>query len=324
MAGRRRLPEISADAEALIDSLIATGRAERRRRPWLVWVPQWNTLDDEERQLLVAARRSAERHLEVQRRAARNRETARKAREKREAAARAERRRAVAKRRAWLTSKVPAFDNAQRWERVAWHEAYDRRHFPPHLSTILGITVGLILTFAAENVLIGVAAGLLSSAFVKRVERRVVRAAARRLLDVFAEAREQSRRIPRNLREAVIARDRGECVYCGANEDLHIDHIHPHSRGGTTVLGNLQILCSTCNIRKGTLSDVHARELLGSRPKEALAQELAVVGAQPSPSHLLAVRWFRRLRSRSDPHKIARRRFRNVTARRRPSDELGR
>lgn len=37
---------------------------------------------------------------------------------------------------------------------------------------------------------------------------------------------------------------------CGSTEKLCIDHIFPVSRGGFTVLNNLQVLCEKCNLRK--------------------------------------------------------------------------
>jgi hypothetical protein len=49
----------------------------------------------------------------------------------------------------------------------------------------------------------------------------------------------------------VLARDR-QCVRCGDTVDLTIDHIIPRIRGGKNVLENLQILCRTCNSRKGS------------------------------------------------------------------------
>jgi 5-methylcytosine-specific restriction endonuclease McrA len=55
-------------------------------------------------------------------------------------------------------------------------------------------------------------------------------------------------------RALVLMRDGAKCRLCGANPQsgalLHVDHIMPWSRGGETVLENLQILCQQCNIGK--------------------------------------------------------------------------
>jgi hypothetical protein len=66
----------------------------------------------------------------------------------------------------------------------------------------------------------------------------------------------QPRRINWRLRAAVLIRDNCLCRMCGASPakdpavTLHVDHIEPWSKGGTTTLDNLQTLCSTCNIGK--------------------------------------------------------------------------
>jgi len=41
------------------------------------------------------------------------------------------------------------------------------------------------------------------------------------------------------------------CVHCGTKENLSIDHIKPVSKGGTDDIDNLQILCKSCNSKKG-------------------------------------------------------------------------
>jgi 5-methylcytosine-specific restriction endonuclease McrA len=58
--------------------------------------------------------------------------------------------------------------------------------------------------------------------------------------------------IPKDMRWIVWERDNFTCVFCGARRYLHIDHIKPESKGGKTVLSNLQTLCKQCNIKKGS------------------------------------------------------------------------
>lgn len=61
------------------------------------------------------------------------------------------------------------------------------------------------------------------------------------------------------LRFKVLSRDRFTCQGCGASPatsagvELHVDHIVPWSRGGETVIENLQTLCSKCNLGKSNL-----------------------------------------------------------------------
>ena len=41
------------------------------------------------------------------------------------------------------------------------------------------------------------------------------------------------------------------CGDCGTVDDLTVDHIIPIAHGGTNDLENLQVLCNSCNCRKG-------------------------------------------------------------------------
>lgn len=62
----------------------------------------------------------------------------------------------------------------------------------------------------------------------------------------------QKAKITRQIRAAVLAIHGDSCKHCGSREDITMDHIRPESRGGRTVLANLQPLCRPCNSRKGT------------------------------------------------------------------------
>ena len=68
-----------------------------------------------------------------------------------------------------------------------------------------------------------------------------------------------SRTINWRLRFIVMKRDNFKCVKCGRSPSndptvvLHIDHIKPWSKGGETVLENLETLCMVCNIGKSNI-----------------------------------------------------------------------
>ena len=59
------------------------------------------------------------------------------------------------------------------------------------------------------------------------------------------------------LRYEIFHRDNFKCKRCGdspaINNEciLHIDHIKPHSKGGSSHKNNLQTLCRSCNQGKG-------------------------------------------------------------------------
>lgn len=57
--------------------------------------------------------------------------------------------------------------------------------------------------------------------------------------------------VTRAQRQRIMERDGFVCRACGAEDALCIDHILPISRGGDSADENLQVLCSSCNTRKG-------------------------------------------------------------------------
>jgi len=58
------------------------------------------------------------------------------------------------------------------------------------------------------------------------------------------------------LKVQVLMRDGNKCRLCGitvTGDNIHFDHIFPWSKGGETVLENIQVLCETHNLAKGNL-----------------------------------------------------------------------
>ena len=59
------------------------------------------------------------------------------------------------------------------------------------------------------------------------------------------------RMIPTVIKLKVWERDGGRCTRCGANDDLHYDHIIPFSKGGSSLTEqNIQLLCAHHNLEK--------------------------------------------------------------------------
>ena len=66
-----------------------------------------------------------------------------------------------------------------------------------------------------------------------------------------AASREQ---ISKRTRFDVFHRDGFKCRYCGRGQEdgvkLHVDHVHPVSKGGTNDMGNYVTACADCNLGK--------------------------------------------------------------------------
>jgi hypothetical protein len=57
--------------------------------------------------------------------------------------------------------------------------------------------------------------------------------------------------IPTAVKLEVWQRDRGQCVVCGATNELHFDHDVPWAKGGSSLVSeNVQLLCARHNIAK--------------------------------------------------------------------------
>ena len=77
---------------------------------------------------------------------------------------------------------------------------------------------------------------------------------------------------PPGLRNDLLKRQRGYCVYCRRRLrriQSHIDHILPVNQGGSNEPDNLQLLCAGCNVRKSDRTDAEFR----SRYRDLLPQQ---------------------------------------------------
>jgi HNH endonuclease len=88
----------------------------------------------------------------------------------------------------------------------------------------------------------------------ERENRKRLKIARAKSLAAMAEqldTRGRRENIAREVKLEVWQRDGGQCVSCSSNSALEFDHIIPLSLGGSNTVRNLQLLCETCNRRKG-------------------------------------------------------------------------
>jgi 5-methylcytosine-specific restriction endonuclease McrA len=74
-------------------------------------------------------------------------------------------------------------------------------------------------------------------------------------------------------REALYARDRHTCQYCGVRaKHLTLDHVLPRHQGGKSTWTNLVTACGPCNHKKGGRTPEQAKMPLRSVPVEPTAR----------------------------------------------------
>ena len=62
-------------------------------------------------------------------------------------------------------------------------------------------------------------------------------------------------RIPEEVKIAVWRRDEGRCVDCKKRERLEYHHVIPRSKGGSSTVRNVELLCEICNRKRGNRID---------------------------------------------------------------------
>ena len=67
-------------------------------------------------------------------------------------------------------------------------------------------------------------------------------------------------------RNRIYKRDNHQCVYCGSNKSLTLDHVIPKSRGGKNEWTNLVTSCFKCNLKKSNRTPEEAKMQMRHRP----------------------------------------------------------
>ncbi len=69
-------------------------------------------------------------------------------------------------------------------------------------------------------------------------------------------------------RRNLFKRDNHQCVYCGSNENLTVDHVVPRCYGGKTTWENLVTACHPCNNKKDNKAPEEVGLHLRVKPKQ--------------------------------------------------------
>jgi 5-methylcytosine-specific restriction endonuclease McrA len=96
----------------------------------------------------------------------------------------------------------------------------------------------------------------------------------------------QPSRHPAFTRFNVFLRDRFQCQYCGAHEDLTFDHLVPRSKGGQTTWENVLAACSPCNLKKGSKTVQEAGMHPAQIPFPPTVHDLHNAGRHFPPNYL--------------------------------------
>lgn len=87
---------------------------------------------------------------------------------------------------------------------------------------------------------------------VEALEIKEKKAKEWELLPLHQKQRRRFSAIRKQAALAITERDGKRCAACDSTERLEIDHIKPLVMGGSNEIDNLQWLCRSCNLRKGT------------------------------------------------------------------------
>ena len=75
---------------------------------------------------------------------------------------------------------------------------------------------------------------------------------------LFDEPQRRRKSFPTELKKEIFKGQDGKCMYCGRKPGIDlmdVDHKNPMAKGGSDQKRNLQLICRTCNTRKGATTD---------------------------------------------------------------------
>jgi 5-methylcytosine-specific restriction endonuclease McrA len=91
---------------------------------------------------------------------------------------------------------------------------------------------------------------------------------------------------PAFTRFNLFLRDRFQCQYCGAWDELTFDHVVPRAQGGRTTWEDVATACAPCNLRKGGRTPLQARMRIRHRPYRPTSWQLQEHGRSFPPNYL--------------------------------------
>lgn len=125
--------------------------------------------------------------------------------------------------------------------KLTFHNATGRQYWL-HKKKIY-VTTDLVLTAADV-------AALVNESENKR-RLRLEKAHALQAMVKQLDTKAKRAAIPQDVKMVVWQRDGGRCVACESQVNLEFDHVIPVAMGGSNTARNLQVLCESCNRRKG-------------------------------------------------------------------------
>ena len=75
---------------------------------------------------------------------------------------------------------------------------------------------------------------------------------------LFEEPTRRRPKCPEKMKRELHKAQGGKCMYCGRKPGIDLmdcDHKNPKAKGGSDQKRNYQVLCRTCNTRKGAMTD---------------------------------------------------------------------